>query len=304
MKNLRLSVLALLVHLTIFFNIERLNLGSDNPVNIQSFTYVLGILAIVSVITIPQLWRSSVAVSIIGWLGVLVLYKLFTLAQRPLLGGAYTYILFTEVTLLGLGIWLAHRLAQELHDFEEAVANITFIDTSRNVRQLADAMEEIQTEFTRSRRYKSPVSVVVVELEPGSIQAALHKTVQEVQKAMMSRYMLTSLARLICSVLRRTDMVIEQREQGRFIILSPETNTENSQVLIHRIQSVAAEHLGIAVNIGAASFPESALTFDELVHQAERQLTRYEPSGAMSMNGVDSHDEEDVPDFAPSQAEG
>lgn len=306
MRNLRFSILALLVHLTLFFNIERLNLGSDNAVNIQTFTYILGIVAIVAVISLRSLWQSSVYVSIVGWLGVYGLYKFFTFDQRPLFGGIYTYILFTEMTLLVSGIWLAHHLARQLFDFEEAVANLTFIDSSRTVRRLNEALEDIQTEFIRSRRYKSPLSVVVVELETGSIQTALHRTVMEVQKAMMSRYMLTSLARLICSALRRTDMVIEQREQGRFIVLSPETSAENSAILVQRIQAAAAEHLGIDVKCGVASFPDSALTFDELVHQAENRIQRATDVEHIHTNGsgpTHSDEIDEVVELAPSGVE-
>jgi GGDEF domain-containing protein len=114
--------------------------------------------------------------------------------------------------------------------------------------------------------------VVVVEPEPDSIQVALHRTVQEVQQAMMTRYVITSLARVFNKVLRRIDVVIEQREQGRFVILCPETNATGSNVLADRIQAAVAEQLGVSVKCGTASFPDEALTFEELVRQAESHL--------------------------------
>jgi GGDEF domain-containing protein len=89
---------------------------------------------------------------------------------------------------------------------------------------------------------------------------------------MMARYVITSLARIISKQLRRTDMVLDQHERGRFIIISPDTSASSSETLAQRIKSAAAEQLGVTVSCGVASFPDEALTFEELVHQAETGL--------------------------------
>jgi len=266
------SIIALIAGLTLFFNIERLDFGQVNIIDISSFVYVIGFLAVLSIITIPPLGRAPLTVSLAGWIGAYLLCKFLVFNRYPLFGGIHTYLSVAEVALLFMLIWLAHNLGRNLHDFEEAVKNITFSDVSRQIRNLDAAAEDIQLEFTRSRRHQRPLSVIVVQTQPESIRAILHRAVEEVQRKMMTRYVVTSLARVIGSQLRRMDLVLDQREQGRYIILSPETDAVNATVVVKRIQAAAIEELGVSVSCSVAAFPEDALTLEELVHRAELNL--------------------------------
>src|SRR5574341_457161 len=272
MRHLRRSVIALLIGLTVFFNIERMDFGQQNVIDIQTFVYVLGILAVIAVVMIPGLWNTPLPVSLALWLGLYVLCRLFLFNSRPLIGGIHTYLSITEAALLSILVWLAHNVGRSLSDFEEAVKNITLSDVNRRVRKMDEALEDIRMELVRSRRHQRPLTVMVVEAKPESIRAVLHRTVQEVQQAMMTRYVITSLARVIGGQLRRTDMGLDQRDRGRFVILSPDTKVASSSVVVDRIQAAAAAQLGGTIACGIASFPDDALTFEELVHRAEGNL--------------------------------
>ncbi len=280
MSHLRRSVIFLLLALTVFFNIEKVSerfvsgVGDQASINIQTFVYVLGIVAVLSVLVIPWLWRANVSLALAVWLLIYIVTKLIV-AQFDLLdilGGSHAYLTFTEMGMVAILIWRAHDIARLLHDFEEAVRNITFADVNRRVKKLDDSEEDIQVELIRSRRHHHPLTVMVVEPEAESIQVALNRTVEEVQKTMMSRYVITSLARVVSGQLRRTDLVIDQREKNRFIIVSPDTTAANSAMLADRIQAAAAVQLGVLVSCGVASFPDEALTFEELVQQAKTNL--------------------------------
>ena len=135
MKHLREIIIASLIGLTLLFNIERLDFGRENIIDIDSFVYILGIIAAISIITLPILRRKHVAISLGLWLGLYLFSKLFIFNQRPLVGGIYTYLSITEVTLVGISIWLSHLLARAIHDFEQAVENITLRSASRRVRR-------------------------------------------------------------------------------------------------------------------------------------------------------------------------
>ena len=272
MKHLARSIITLLIGLAVFFNIERMDFGQQNVIDIQTFVYVLGILAVLAVIMIPAMWNTPLPVSLALWLGLYLLCRLSFFSSRPLLGGVHTYLSITEVALLSILVGLAHNVGRGLHDFEEAVKNITLSDVNRRVRNMDEAIEDIRMELVRSRRHQRPLTVMVIEAKPESIRAVLHRTVQEVQRAMMTRYVVTSLARVIGNQLRRTDMVLDQRDRGRFIILSPDTNVASSSVVVGRIQAAAAEQLGVSIACGLASFPDDALTFEELVHRAKANL--------------------------------
>jgi GGDEF domain-containing protein len=112
----------------------------------------------------------------------------------------------------------------------------------------------------------------VVEPEPASIQASINRVAQEAQQKMMTRYVLTSLGKMLKDELRRIDLVVKQPEKDRFIILCPEARSEEVARLISRIQMSSANHLGLSVACGMATFPEEAVTFDDLIQQAEQKL--------------------------------
>lgn len=276
MRHLRQLIIASLIGLTLLFNIERLDFGSENVIDIGSFVYVLGIIAAISVIVFPILWRSHVAIALALWLSLYFFSKLFLFNQRPLLGGIYTYISITEVTLVAISIWLSHILARAIYDFEKAVENITLRNASRRVRRLNDAMDDIQVEMFRSRHHHHPLSLVVVEPKPEALQTTLHRAVREVQERMMHSYIINSMAQTLSKYLRRTDLILEQRDQGRFIILCPETSANELRLLVEYIQTIVAKQLGTAVTCGVATFPDEALTFEELVRRAESHV--YQPA--------------------------
>ncbi len=276
MRHLAQSIVILLIGVTIFYNIERLDIGEANIIDIDSFIYIFGFIAVISTIKMPILRRSNMAVSMVLWLGAYLLIKLLLwifFVGRPLMGGIYTYLSITEMSLLLILIWLAHRLASGLRDFEEAVERITFSDTNRRVKQLREVDEEIQIEMFRSRHNHHPLSVIVVEPNPESIQTTFHHLVQEIQQTMISGYVINNMAQTLGKYLRRTDLILEQRDRGRFIVLCPETSAVDSNLLVEYIQTVAGEQLGVSVTYGVATFPDEAVTFEELIHQAESRLS-------------------------------
>jgi hypothetical protein len=78
--------------------------------------------------------------------------------------------------------------------------------------------------------------------------------------------------RLLDKELRRTDLIIQQARKNRLILLFPETNAEGTQTMINRIQDISTELLGVNISCGFATFPDEAITFDELVKRAENHI--------------------------------
>lgn len=272
MTYIRSLIIALLVGLSIFFNLERLNFAQVDIINLASFVYVLGVVAMISIISIPTIWRSSVGVPLGIWLGIYIFSKLLLFNNRPVVGGLYTYLTITEIVLLSILIWLAYKVARTLHDFEEAIANISLSQVRGRVQSLDEATNIIRGEMLRSRRFHRPLSVIVVRAETDSIKATLHQIVREVQQAMMERYVFTSLAHIISNCIERTNHVLAHSERNRFILLCPETDETDTTSLIEHIRDVADEKLGVSLACGVSSFPDQALTFEELVNQAEKNL--------------------------------
>lgn len=288
MQYFKLSVVLFVIALTVFFNIERLDFVEDNAINIDSFVYIIGFFAIIIIILLPRSIEYSPYIPIFSCIALHFLLKLFFSDQKPIFGGIQAYIYVTELALLSSVTFLAYGLSRALHDFEAAVEDVTLGDIRQQVPPLNEALEDIQKHMTFGRRYRRPLSVVIVELERDSLQLTLHRAVQEVQRTMMTRYALTRLARAFTRDLRRTDVMLEHREQGRLVILCPETDAGESAALVRRLQELVTDHHGISVACGSASFPDEALTFEELVRKAESHLQR--PSGLSRDPAAVTHD--------------
>ncbi len=275
MKHLPRATVALVISLAIFFNIERLDFGEANVVNIDSFVYVLALLIVISVISIPMLRHLSVYVLSAVWIGVYLVAKvlLHTYAgKHPLLGGVYTYLTVTEVGLLLITLLLAYKLASAIEDFEGAVKKITFRHSDKRIRQLDEADDEIQLEMFRSRHYHHPLGILIVQPESGFAQTAMHRAVREVQQAMINTYATRSMAQTFSKYIRRSDLIMEQADQERFVILCPDTNATDLVLMAEYLQVVAQEELSASVVCGTATFPDEAITFEELMRQAETRL--------------------------------
>jgi hypothetical protein len=209
------------------------------------------------------------------WIGVYLVAKvlLYTSAgKHPLLGGVYTYLTVTEMGLLLITLLLAHRVAFAIDDFEGAVRRVSFRHTNKRIRQLDEADDEIQLEMFRSRHYHHPLGILIVQPESGFAQAAMHRAVREVQQAMMYTYASRSMAQTFSKYIRRTDLIMEQTDRERFVILCPDTNAADLALLAEYLQVVAQEELSASVACGAATFPDEAITFEELMRQAETRL--------------------------------
>jgi hypothetical protein len=287
MNHLLQSIVALILVLTIFFNIERLDIGTENALNIETFVYLFGAVAAIFTISfkLPVTPRYRFYGTLILWLGIYLISKLYLFGRNPLLGDTYTYLTITEVAFLSILIFSAHKLAYNLHDFEQAVRNITFAGSNK-IQDLEKATEKIQNEIFRSCHYHHALSVIVVEPEPSSIRVSINRIVQEIQQKMITRYVLTGLDKLLKDELRQIDLVVKEDDKGRFIVLCPETDISELAQLTTRIQAAAMARLGLTVTCGTATFPEEAVTFDSLVNQAEQRLRR--PTASSSYNYTQS----------------
>lgn len=270
MRNLRFSLIALIIQLTVLFNIERLDFGEENVVDIQTIVYVLALLAFLAVLLIEKRVHWGVVAWLIIWI-VIYLFARILIHERPMFGGIHTYLLITEMSLLALTVAISHRVSAALTEFELGVEELTLTEQGRRLQQLNEAMEQVDEEFLRSRRHNRPLSVMLVAPHPDDFQKSRHQMVVELQDAMFSRYVVNSLGHRLHRAVRRIDMILEHPNQNQLIIVMPETDRQGAVGLIGRLQ-VVTEQFGVPISCGIASFPEGAYTFEQLVRQAEKDL--------------------------------
>jgi GGDEF domain-containing protein len=290
MKSLQQTIIALLVNLALFYAIERLAFQLHTPLAATLFVFLLHIVLIIAIISIPRLRNAPLyALFLLG--GSIYLLGRLALSGTSLFNGILVYVFSTEIIFLSFSIFLAHTLIRSLQDFQEAVENITFADVRKSLHTQGEAEETIAREMLRSRRHQHALSVVVIKPNPDSVRAALHRSVRDVQHAMMKRYLALGLARLITNQMRAIDLLIEPHDQETFVILCPETNRDGATALLERIRKEATEQLGLTISTGVAAFPDEALTFKALFHKASQHVQTTaitDVSRAFDFEGIES----------------
>jgi len=272
MGSIKRQVVLVLIYVVAVFSLERLDIGSPGAFNLHPFAYILVVLAMILTIIIPQLRRASIYLLIPLWGGVyLVLWSLI-LGQFSSFTIDKLQVAIIELVLVTTGVLLAHGLARHITQVEDTIESLAFGEIPGRATCLEDAAEAIKVELTRSRRYNHPLTVLVLEPDPETLQASLQRTLQEIRLNMAKRYANARLCQIVNEAARRTDLVLQQAKNGRFVILCPETEPDASTVLASRIQSLAHDNLGISIAWGAAAFPAEAVTFDELLQKAELKL--------------------------------
>jgi hypothetical protein len=139
---------------------------------------------------------------------------------------------------------------------------------------LAQAVEQVQAEINRSRHYNRSLSVILASLETNEVQVQMPRLVAEAQEKLMQVYLTSRLADTVRSELRRMDIVLEDRDKNRVIVISPEVDGWGAGVVRNRLTETVARQMGIQLQCGAASFPDKALTFEDLVREAELDLNQ------------------------------
>lgn len=259
--------------MTLFFNIERFDYSVDNLIDIQTFVYILGIVAVTAVISLPFLHTASPSRANLIFLGIYLIAKLASIASgAQSIGGLQTYVMITEVSFLSILIGLALHLARQLHILFQDIESSMLTSSGDPIERVEEASLVIKSEVQRSRYYGHPMSVVVVKVEDHSVEISFNRVMKEIQEKLVARYVRLKLAKAIRGQLRLMDQVFE-KEDGTLVILCPEVDGDASFILTERIQ-IAAKQVGIQVQSTTASFPEDAITFESLVEKANKKLQK------------------------------
>ena len=273
MLRLRVNLLLLLLFTGIALNIERLDFGpKEDVVNLASFVYLLLGAAVISTILMPGKWKLSTQTIAIFWVVVYTILKATIGDDHPVIGGLYTYITIAEIFALVIMVILTRMVMESLLGLEKTVANITLAGVSNRVIELDSAAPNINMEFARSRRYKRPIGVVVIKLTPENVQANIDELSKDILHTMMSRYSMSNLIRALDKEVRRPDLILDEFQENRIVLLLPESDVEATKAVSENVQKIARTRIGSAVAIGSATFPEDAITFEDLVLRAERAI--------------------------------
>lgn len=282
MRRLPISISGLVFYLLVIFNIDRIVIDNEKLVDIAGFVFVIIALFIILIIQFDFFRRQSIGTLLFISIILYFIGKFFIFSYYTDWNGKTGYLILTEIAVLWIAILLARIASSSLKDFQEAVESISFSNLDR-ARELDEALSDIQAEFYRSRRYNYPLTLVVVQPDRNPNEYNPNAAIMEIQQSMQSRFATVNLARELSKNLRLLDTIIDLKKNMRFAILYPQTEGDKATSLIQRINAVA-DQMGISVACGHASFPDDALTFDELLRTANDKIRFPLVSGQMKSN--------------------
>jgi len=226
---------------------------------------------ILTIIAFPFMVDASrIGLTTIWLLGYLICRLLLYPILLPYEPQTILFII-AELGLLGLAVTLSCHLVGLMQGFELLQERLLKPSTNFQIRFIKNTIEEISAEFYRCRRYNHTLSILAIEPSTASFEYQAQVN-QKSQKKLLQRFITINLAELISQQIRRFDLILIREWNGRFYILCPENTEEGTKNLALRINENTQKHLGISLNFGYAVFPRDALTFEELLRQAENNL--------------------------------
>ena len=273
MTDLRNSVFLLIAFLIVVFGISNVQSFEDNVLDFHPTFFIMLTLAAFGGILIPSRFSIYFYVGLWTVIYILVWFYFYRFLPDP----RNAQELGVQFLLIEISAGLSYFVGRQVQQIDALVRGLAISAYPNRTIDIKTGRELINTEVTRSRRYKRPFSTLVFKLEFVEKRNETFRN-EAIQRDLLRRFALAKMGQIINEFARQTDMVFSD-QFDRFILLCPETDSQKSTVLAERICKSVNEKMDARVTWGTASFPHDALTFDDLVVLASQRL---------QVNGVDS----------------
>ena len=256
MKRLRTLVAILIGWLFFFYNIERL----CEFIDITDVAYTFVPAMVIATVLASRLRRIPAWAHVIVPIPVFLVLKVW---MKSNMWESYLPMTVIEVGAIILTTILARRVSLGISEFESAVANITIGQISNLPEPFSAGQGEIYRQVRRARDHQRPLALMALKVEEESIQVALDRMVQEAQQAMMKQYVLSGVSKTLCNELEDYNIIAKRNDH--FLVLVPEVTPDKLPDLVKRMRKAVSEQVGVTLQVGTASLPENAVTFEALV---------------------------------------
>jgi GGDEF domain-containing protein len=229
---------------------------------------------------LPTISQLSIYIYLFFWAVVygLVWFFYWRIQESP----SDFQILGIQLILMEISAGLAFDVGRHLSAMNNLFEGLSLTTYPNRTLELQKAETRISAELTRSRRYHHPLSLLIFELDKSRYKHKREK-LDGLEKDLLQRFAIARIGQIISDGARETDLILRD-QAGRFVLLCPETNMENSAVFGDRIRKAVVESMDTEVVWSSASFPDEALTFEELVERAEQRLVQPSPLDASSVS--------------------
>ena len=271
MTNLKRSFFGAAIYLALIFVLGQTDYTGRPIINFASYFYLAVLIAMPVTLFFPSISRVPVYVPLAVWAGVYVL--LLEILNRSLSTTSNDFsIIVLEFLLLEVGVWFAHQLSMQISYAELIMTALALNAFPNRARDIDSENQRIKIELTRSRRYQRPLSIVVIEAESDD-EKITGEMLKSVQHDLLIQFTSARFAQIIDNCVRQTDLVLRDH-QGRFVVLCTETELSRATLLAKRIVQAIQEKTSQQARWGVATFPDDALTFDDLRQKAQEHLVR------------------------------
>jgi GGDEF domain-containing protein len=272
MTNLKRSFFWAALYLGFIFIAGQTDYAGRPIINFASYFYLAVMIALPVTLFFPSISRVSVYVPLLVWAGIYMVV-LQVIDRNPSTENLELSVIVLEFVLLELGVWFAHQLAVQIAHAESIMDALALSAFPNRVHDIDSEIQRIKIEFTRSRRYHRPLSLIMIELETEN-EKMIRQMLKSIQHDLLSRFSSARVGQIIDDRIRQTDLVLRDHA-GRFVILCPETDFDSATLLAKRIAQVVQDRTSLKVMLGVAAFPDEALTFEDLLQKARERIIDY-----------------------------
>lgn len=291
MARLTYSIIAIVVWLSLLFNLK----GLDSSIDLAPFMYIF--LPVCSVLVISLLRRHQVS---FHWLLAIALlaYAAIEYMLAYTAGASNLSSVITEVSAIAVTILLSSLVGQRLYELRTILALVFVGPLDKEAEPFDHAQTLIYREVRRARRHHRSLALMAVSTPEVSFNWSLKpradvpfppRVVEDMVRELGSKYVLARVARLLRSKL--DDSAIVTQADDHFVVVLPETANDKLQEILKMLRSAAEENLGLELKIGSATFPDQEVTFEALLEQAEAEMSRLPgvSNSSATSNGSDTN---------------
>lgn len=271
MSELKLSIVTLFFFVVALLGISNVETFQESVINFSPIFFVLIAVVLFSeLLIVGRLMKAGVRMSqysvIAFWLVVYgVIWYVYLRTDKPI------EVNMIQLLLVLLTAVLAFDVGRRVDQTDLALEGLASSAYPNRARELQAAGEIISAEITRSRRYHHPLSILAVRLEKNKAWNEW-KDMKLLANDIFERFAFAKVSQILSDHARSTDMILRDGN-GQFILMCPETNQASMTILAERIARAIKKDLDAVVECGVASFPDEALTFDDLLFRAKEKYT-------------------------------
>lgn len=269
--NLRRYFLWAALYLALVFVLGQSDYLGRPLINFASYFYLTAMIGVPVTLFFPSVTRVSTTVPMIVWAAVYIALTLVINRSHSTTSSDLSVIVL-EFVLLEVGIWVAHQLAMQITHAETVMDDLAIDAFPNRSQEMDEGSQRVKIEFNRSRRYRRPLSMLLLEVDPEQ-QRDNGEVLKSIQYDIVNRFTSARVGQIIDDRIRQTDLVLRDR-RWCYVILCPETDLTSVLLLARRISDAVQQKTGLSILWGVSAFPEEALTFDDLLKKARQRLTQ------------------------------